>query len=241
MSSRCTAGPAWAASRAATLLQSCICKQCAVVQIHQPTRDFIALARVALETTQVLEESNPARYELLTALNEAFISLDTRDPLDSDHFYQSVQAASHILKACIENAAPPLDVIVHATGHAHIDVAWLWTLGQTPQSRAHVPKCDPPDGAISGLSLHAEPAAGLSIIKEDQPELFEAIRQRIAKDAGNRSAGCGSKQIASQRRRIAGAAIPIGRTFFREHFGRDAESPVLWLPDVFGYAWALRN
>ena len=25
-------------------------RQCAVVQIHQPTRDFIALARVALET-----------------------------------------------------------------------------------------------------------------------------------------------------------------------------------------------
>ena len=31
----------------------------------------------------------------------------------------------------------------------------------------------------------------------------------------------------------------MGRTFFREHFGPDAESPVLWLPDVFGYAWTL--
>ena len=27
--------------------------------------------------------------------------------------------------------------------------------------------------------------------------------------------------------------------FFKENFGNDAESPVLWLPDVFGYAWAL--
>jgi alpha-mannosidase len=31
----------------------------------------------------------------------------------------------------------------------------------------------------------------------------------------------------------------LGRTYFRENFGKDAESPVLWLPDVFGYAWAL--
>src|SRR5690606_21886590 len=31
----------------------------------------------------------------------------------------------------------------------------------------------------------------------------------------------------------------LGRTFFREHFGPQAESPVLWLPDVFGYAWNL--
>ena len=29
----------------------------------------------------------------------------------------------------------------------------------------------------------------------------------------------------------------LGRTFFREQFGVD--SPVLWLPDVFGYAWQL--
>src|ERR1044071_9089471 len=53
----------------------------AMVQIHQPTRDFLALSRVALETAQVLDESNPTRYGLLTALNEAFIALDTRDPL----------------------------------------------------------------------------------------------------------------------------------------------------------------
>ena len=25
----------------------------------------------------------------------------------------------------------------------------------------------------------------------------------------------------------------------REHFGEGVESPVLWLPDVFGYSWAL--
>ena len=31
----------------------------------------------------------------------------------------------------------------------------------------------------------------------------------------------------------------LGRTFFRRHFGPDAETRVLWLPDVFGYAWNL--
>ena len=31
----------------------------------------------------------------------------------------------------------------------------------------------------------------------------------------------------------------LGRTFFREHFGADVDTPVLWLPDVFGYAWNL--
>src|SRR5205085_4488624 len=31
----------------------------------------------------------------------------------------------------------------------------------------------------------------------------------------------------------------LGRSFFREHFGAAAETRVLWLPDVFGYAWSL--
>ena len=30
----------------------------------------------------------------------------------------------------------------------------------------------------------------------------------------------------------------LGRSFFREHYGA-VDSPVLWLPDVFGYAWNL--
>src|SRR5215213_5129953 len=39
-------------------------RECAVVQIHQPTRDFIVLARIALETVQNLDENQPARYGL---------------------------------------------------------------------------------------------------------------------------------------------------------------------------------
>jgi alpha-mannosidase len=31
----------------------------------------------------------------------------------------------------------------------------------------------------------------------------------------------------------------LGRAFYREYFGSEAESPVMWLPDVFGYAWNL--
>jgi alpha-mannosidase len=216
-------------------------RQCAVVQIHQPTRDFIALARVALETTQVLEESNPARYELLTALNEAFIALDTRDPLDSDHFYQSVEPATQVLKTCIENSAPPLDVVVHATGHAHIDVAWLWTLGQTRRKAERTFQNvirlmeQFPDYHFT----QSQPQV-YQFIKEDQPELFESIKQRIAEGRWEPIGGMwveadcnlsGAESLARQ--------FLLGRNFFREHFGRDAESPVLWLPDVFGYAWAL--
>src|SRR5215204_1949975 len=106
-------------------------QQCTVMQIHQPTRDFMILSRVALETANNLDDNNPVRYGLFNALNDAFIALDTRDPLDCDDFYRSVEPAIQTLKAGIEKSGAPMDAIIHATGHAHIDVAWLWNLGQT--------------------------------------------------------------------------------------------------------------
>ena len=67
-------------------------RRCQVVQIHQPTRDFIALARVARETAENLDDNSPARYGLLNALNDAFDVLETRDPPGAA-FYASVEPA----------------------------------------------------------------------------------------------------------------------------------------------------
>ncbi|MGB8980271.1 MAG: alpha-mannosidase, partial [Anaerolineales bacterium] len=216
-------------------------RQCTVVQIHQPTRDFLALARVTLQAAQNLEENSPARFDLLTALNDAFIALDTRDPLDCDHFYQSVEAATETLKKGIEKSGPPMEVLIHATGHAHIDVAWLWTLGQTRRKSErtfqnvirYMEKF--PDYHFT----QSQPQV-YQFIEEDQPALFESIRQRIAEGRWEPIGGMwveadcnlsGAESLARQ--------FLLGRSYFREHFGREAESPVLWLPDVFGYAWAL--
>ena len=216
-------------------------RPCALVQIHQPTRDFIALTRVALETAQVLEESNPTRYGLLNALNEAFLALDTRDPLDRLEFYQTVETAAQVLRSGIERSGAPLDVVVHATGHAHIDVAWLWTLGQTRRKAERTFQ-----NVIRLMEQFPEYHFTQSqpqiyqFIREDQPELFEAITQKIKEGRWEPIGGMwveadcnlsGAESLARQ--------FLLGRTFFREHFGPQAESPVLWLPDVFGYAWAL--
>jgi len=216
-------------------------KQCSIAQIHQPTRVFVALARVALETANNLDDDNPVKHRLFNALNDAFNTLDTRDPLGGGEFHSSVEPATQTLKTGIARAGAPLDVIIHATGHAHIDVAWLWTLGQTRGK--------------SGRTFHnvirlmeqfpdfhfsqSQPQL-YQYIKEDQPALFETIQQRVEEGRWEPIGGMwveadcnlsGAESLARQ--------FLLGRAFFREHFGRDAESPVLWLPDVFGYAWAL--
>ena len=216
-------------------------RQCTVVQIHQPTRDFIALANIALETAENLDENNPAKYCLFNALNKAFAVLDSRDPLSGEKFYSSVDAAAQTLKTGIHKAGAPLDVVVHATGHAHIDVAWLWTLAQTRR------KCERTFYTVIRLmeqfpNYHfsqSQPQL-YKFIQEDWPELFDTIKQKIKEGHWEPMGGMwveadcnlsGAESLARQ--------FLLGRTFFREQFGRDAESPVLWLPDVFGFTWAL--
>lgn len=216
-------------------------RPCEIVQLDAPTRQFTILCRVALETVKNLDEDNPVRYHLQNALEEAFIVLDTRDPLGGDHFYASVPPALAALQTGLEKSGQPLDAIIHATGHAHIDVAWLWTLGQTRQKAART--------FTNVLQLmeqfpdyhftQSQPQL-YQYIKQDYPALFDAIRQRIAEKRWEPIGGMwveadcnlsGPESLARQ--------FLLGRTYFREHFGPDAESPILWLPDVFGYAWAL--
>ncbi len=127
-----------------------------------------------------------------------------------------------------------------ASGHAHIDVAWLWTLGQTRRK--------------SGRTFHtvmrlmeqfpdyhftqSQPQL-YDYVRQDYPELFEQIKARIAEGRWEPIGGMwieadcnlsGPESLARQ--------FLLGRSFFRHHFG-DVDTPVLWLPDVFGYAWNL--
>jgi alpha-mannosidase len=216
-------------------------RQSEVVQIHQPTREFISLAALALEAANALDENNPVKYRLLNALDEAFNQLDICEPLGGEGFYASVAPALQTLKSGVEQAGEPLDATIHAVGHAHIDVAWLWTLAQTRR------KAERTFHTVIRLMerfpnyrfSQSQPQL-YQFIKEDQPALFEAVRQRVREGRWEPLGGMwveadcnlsGAESLARQ--------FLLGRTFFRENFGAEAESPVLWLPDVFGYSWAL--
>ncbi|MBN2305415.1 MAG: alpha-mannosidase, partial [Anaerolineae bacterium] len=215
-------------------------RPCEIVLIDQPARDFIAAARTALGVAQALPESHPTYTALLNALDAAFKALDTREPF-GDPFYASVPDALAVLRDGIAGAGAALDVGVAAAGHAHIDVAWLWTLGQTRRKAGRT--------FHTALRLmeqfpyycftQSQPQL-YDYVRQDYPALFDAIKQRVSDGRWEPIGGMwveadcnlsGAESLARQ--------FVLGRSFFREHFGPEAESPVLWLPDVFGYAWSL--
>ena len=210
-----------------------------IVQIHQPTRDLVAAARVALGVLKELDESDPIRSRLLNVLNEVFLCLDTREPI-GDGFYKSVITAQQLLDEGLTRAGPPLDVDIIAVGHAHIDVAWLW-----PVSRArHKAACT--FSSVLRLMerspefrfVQSQPQL-YQFVARDHPDIFREIQARVAEDRWEVTGGmwveadCNVTGAESLVRQLL-----LGRRFFRQHFG-DAETPILWLPDSFGFPWTL--
>lgn len=215
-------------------------EQCKVVQIDQCIRDFLALARVSLEIAELLEDNQPSKHFLLTSLNEAFCSLDLRIPI-ADDFYYSVPVAYQKLQDGIERSGLPLDVDITAIGHAHIDVAWLWTLGQTRQKvgRTFHNVIRLMEEFEQFHFTQSQPQL-YEFVQQNFPELFSVIKERVKEGRWEPIGGMwveadcnlsGPESLARQ--------FLLGRNYFKTEFGEKTESPVLWLPDVFGYSWNL--
>lgn len=215
-------------------------RECAVVQIDVPTREFVAAARVALDVANHLDDNDPVKGLLYNALDAAFVALDTRDPLGTPAFYDSVPGALTVLKDGIAEAGAPMNVDIIGVGHAHIDVAWLWTLGQTRRKSGRT---------FSTVLRLMEQYPGYKFsqsqpqlyqyTEENYPEIFAQIKERVKEGRWETMGGTwvepdcnaiGAESLARQ--------FLLGRSYFRRHFG-DVDTPVLWLPDTFGYSWAL--
>lgn len=213
---------------------------CDVVTIDTATRDFIAAARVAVDSVRAIEKNDPAHERILNALDNAFKCLDLREPFENA-FYSSVPAAHKTLTEGLASAGTPLDINITAIGHSHIDVAWVWPLQQTRK------KCGRTFHTVMALMdefddyVYTQSQPQLyDFVREDYPELFEKIKEKVKDGKWEAIGGMWVEADCN----ITGAEslirqFTLGRDFFAEHFGKDAESPVLWLPDVFGYAYNL--
>ncbi len=217
-----------------------VMSECAVVAVDEPTRELLAVARTALEAANMLDDLEPAQGRLYNLLDDAFKALNLLEPFETE-FYESVRVTLDILRAGLAEIGPALDVELIAAGHAHIDVAWLWTLGQTrlKAGRTFHTTLRLMEQFPEYHFTQSQPQL-YEYVREDYPELFSAIQAQVKGGQWEAIGGMwveadcnisGNESLARQ--------FILGRGYFRRYFGEEAESPVLWLPDVFGYAWNL--
>ncbi|HWO54103.1 MAG TPA: alpha-mannosidase [Paenibacillus cookii] len=191
-----------------------------------------------LQTVKQLDERQVERHELTAALEEAFRELDWSRP-GSDAFYASAVQARQTLRARLEAIPRGPRPQITAVGHCHIDVAWLWRLQHTREKsgRSFSTVLTLMDRFPEYVFLQSQPQL-YAYLKKDFPTLFEKIKDRVQK--GNWEA-TGAMWLESDCNIPSGESlvrqILTGKRFFKQEFGVD--NRVLWLPDVFGYSWAL--
>lgn len=194
---------------------------------------------VPLEAAKLLfhvDEDNCRR--ILMALQAAGDVLDLRAPY-TDSFYQSVEAASLILKKEFYSEIAEEAPVVSAVGHTHIDVAWLWTISQTREKavRSFSTVLSLMERYPEYVFMSSQPVL-YQFVKEDAPEIYEKIKERVKEGRWETD---GAMWLEADCNLTSGESLVRqllkGHQFFKEEFG--TESTSLWLPDAFGYSAAL--
>jgi alpha-mannosidase len=194
--------------------------------------------KVPLDVARLLKADDARRARLLRHIDEALDLIDFR-PGDIKRFAASLEAARLRADAIYADADADAMPEIVATGHTHIDVAWLWRVRETRQKMAR--------SMANALALMDEyedyrfmynQGVLLDYLDKDYPELFERL----------------SGQVKAGRFEIEGALwlepdvviasgeslvrhIVKGSRYHQDKFG--VKPRIVWLPDTFGYTAAL--
>ena len=214
-------------------------RACGLLQTDQILSGFLGMARLCVEVVDILGEHDLTRHRLLNALDDAYNCLDLREPFGRE-FGDNVAEAAAALQSGIQTAGASEDVRITAAGHAHLDIAWLWTVeqGRRKAGRTFSTALRLLEEFPNYYFTQSQPQL-YRFVEQDYPELFQRIQQAVQAGRWEVTGGTwvepdtncvGSEALARQ--------FLLGRGYFRRHFG-NAETPVLFLPDTFGYSWAL--
>lgn len=206
--------------------------------LDEAADDLFFTAWSVVETVKQLSEDNPDHSSLLSLLDAAFLRLDWSRP-GSGAFYTSVAEANTVLAEGLGRMKREHPVEVRCVGHTHIDVAWLWRLAHTREkaARSFSTVLRLMEQYPEYLFLQTQPQL-YDYIKQDYPDIYARIKERVAE--GRWEAG-GAMWLEADCNLTSGESLVrqllYGTRFFRDEFG--VECKYLWLPDVFGYSWAL--
>jgi alpha-mannosidase len=179
-----------------------------------------------------LPETGVLRAKLLQTLNDASNVL-------IGGAEDKIQEAREIAKRQLDKPANASALTTTCIGHAHIDTAWLWPLHETVRKCARTFSSQ-----IKLLDEYPEYKFGASqpqhyaFVKENYPELYGKIKEKVAEGSWELQGGM---WVEADCNIISGESmvrqILHGKNFFMDEFGVDVKN--LWLPDVFGYSFAL--
>ena len=184
-----------------------------------------------------IEAFEPEKLETLAA---GVAEIDWDAVSHKEEFRRSLSTLRQNLQSKIP---PPLSnggkSKIHLLGHAHLDLAWLWTVSETWEVAQRTFESvltlqqEFPDLTF----CHSTPAL-YAWIEQHRPDLFAAIKQQIAVD---RWEVVGGMWVEPELNLISGESIVrqilYAQRYVQEKFGQ--LTLVAWVPDSFGFCWQL--
>lgn len=206
------------------------------VMRHRVYELYQSLA-VPLRAAALMSSDSVERVEIVKKLNQAMSMLAMGAEPDSEEFRDSVAAAEEFLRTRLYGTMRSgTEPVMWAVGHSHIDVAWQWTyhVSRNKAARTFATNLRLLEENPDYLFMSSQPVL-YEFVKEDQPALYEQVRQRVAEGRWEPEGGM---YVEADTNLTGGESLVrqflIGKRFFRREFGKDNE--ILWLPDVFGYS-----
>lgn len=124
---------------------------------------------------------------------------------------------------------------IHLTGHAHLDLAWLWPVAETWEAakRTFESVLALQDQYPELIFSHSSPAL-YAHLEETDPDLFQRIQRAVQQGRWEVAAGL---WVEPELNLISGESLArqilYGQRYVQEKFG--GLSKVAWLPDSFGF------
>ena len=184
--------------------------------------------------------------EKLEFLNEAITQIDwstLSHPPIHPSTHPPIHPFTHSLTHLRDRLLPLSPLLkqrrIRLLGHAHLDMAWLWTVAETwnAAERTFESALNLKKDFPELIFCHSTPAL-YEWIEQNRPALFERIRQAIADGWWE---PVGGLWIEPELNLISGESIVrqvlYGQRYFQEKFG--SINRMAWLPDSFGFTWQL--
>jgi len=186
----------------------------------------------------LLPEQDFRRNRLIQALYEAmdvFVAMDEKEIREGS----TIISLEENLKKRVNEIGGNSEGVQHMVGQSHIDIAWLWPVRETVRKTSRTfSTIDALMSEYPDFKYAQSQPLLFSFLKENDPELYERVKARIAE---GRWELVGGMWVEPDLNIPSGESLMrqmlYGQRFYKEEFGMTSD--IEWLPDTFGYCASL--
>lgn len=206
-----------------------------IVELDETVNNLYYNFKAIYEAALALEEKNKSISErLINDLVKIFLKYD-----EEDITRELITKLDHELQIVIDSYEKDNLVQMYAMGQTHIDLAWLWRVKHTREkaARSFSTMLNLMEQNEEFTFFQSQPQL-LAFLKNDYPDIYRSMQEAVKRQqleidgAMWLESDCNIPSGESLTRQIL-----YGKEYIKKEFNSD--SKVLWMPDVFGYSWAM--